>query len=113
LKEQGTWEWEQKPLLDEYVYALRAAEQTREGFAWLDHLTETVAREEIDWITLKQVAGNLPTQWDRHVKRATLLADKLVLTPEVKKRHGLNGDEDTEKVGSAIDELAKRRARAS
>src|SRR5690242_20561875 len=26
LKEQGTWAWEQKPLLDEYIFALRGAE---------------------------------------------------------------------------------------
>src|SRR5688500_17325139 len=110
MKEQGTWSWELKPLLDEYVFALRAAEATREGFAWLEHLEEAVASEDIDWIVLRQIAGGLPTQWDRHTKRASVLADKLILTPEAKRRHGIDSDEEEKPPKSVIDELALRRS---
>ena len=41
LKEQGTWAWEQKPLLDEYVFALIGAKDARRGFKWLDALERT------------------------------------------------------------------------
>lgn len=114
LKQQGTWAWEQKPLLDEYVHALRAAEQARAGFAWLDHLEEVVAREEVDWMVLRSIASGLPTQWDRHTKRAQLLARTLVLTPEARKRYGLieeEGDKDAF-ARFAGDELAQRRRRS-
>src|SRR3954447_958198 len=89
LKEQGTWAWELKPLLDEYVFALRGAEATRDGFKWLDAL-ERYADDaddlpEIAWTVLRQVAGGLPTQWDRHTKRAATLADQLALTPRGRK----------------------------
>jgi hypothetical protein len=111
LKKQDTWAWEQKPLLDEYVFALRAAEDARKGFGWLDHLTETVAREDIDWLVLQRIAGGLPTQWDRHTKRAAALADGLVLTPAARRRHGIGDDsEDVEQKRSKIDELAARRS---
>jgi hypothetical protein len=89
LQEQGTWAWEQKPLLDEYVFALKAAQQAREGFAWLDHLEESVASEEVDFQALRQIATGLPTQWDRHTKRAAALADILLLTERARKAHGL------------------------
>lgn len=102
LKDQGTWAWEQKPLLDEYVYALRAAEATRQGFEWLDALRE-YAKDgdvpEIAWTTLREVAGSLPTQWDRHTKRAAALADQLALTPRGRKAIGL-GNSDEEAPGS-------------
>lgn len=122
MKEQGTWGWELKPLLDEYVYALRAAEATRDGFAWLDAL-EVYAENadelpEIAWATLAQIASSLPIQWDRHTKRAALLADKLVLTPEARKRHGIFDDVEQDAadpfaaVDGASDELAKRRKSA-
>ena len=99
MKEQGTWAWELKPLLDEYVYALVAAERAREGFAWLDALEEYADANagevpEIAWSVLREIAGGLPTQWDRHTKRASVLADKLVLTPEAKRRHGIRAEED-------------------
>lgn len=95
LKGQGTWKAEQKPLLDEYVHALRAAEAARVGFAWLDSLEDVASRDEIDWQVLGQIAGALPTQWDRHVKRAEKLAHTLLLTPESQKRH-VNSDSDPE-----------------
>jgi hypothetical protein len=113
LKEQGTWAWEQKPLLDEYVHALRGAEQAREGFAWLEHLEEAVASEEIDWIVLRQIAGALPTQWDRHTKRAAALADVLLLTPLAQKKHGLGSNDVAASAPSVFDELADRRRSAS
>lgn len=117
LKEQGTWAWEQKPLLDEYIYALRAAEATRQGFAWLEALEEYVRQvdevPEIAWVVLREVAGGLPTQWDRHTKRAALLANLLVLTPEAQRRHGLRSTDDGEFDPFAeVDELAERREQA-
>jgi hypothetical protein len=117
LKEQGTWAWELKPLLDEYVFALRAAEATRDGFAWLDHLEEAVASEEIDWLVLRQIAAGLPAQWDRHTKRAAALAETLVLTPKAQRALGIGrDDEDTpedplEALDAGRDELAPRRNR--
>ena len=93
LKAQGSWAWEQKPLLDEYVYALRAAEATREGFKWLDAL-ERYAEDadelpEIAWSVLREIAGGLPSQWDRHTRRAQSLADQLALTDRGRKAAGL------------------------
>jgi hypothetical protein len=112
LKEQGTWAWELKPLLDEYVFALRGAEATRDGFAWLDHLNEAVASDEVDWLVLRQIAAGLPTQWDRHTKRAATLADQLALTPRGRKAAGLvdSDSEDKPSAKSVIDELAARRS---
>lgn len=86
MVEQGTWAWELKPLLDEYVYALRAAEAARDG--------------------------GLPTQWDRHTKRAAALADQLVLTPRARKAYGLIDDSEDDKPSdpfAGLDELAPRR----
>lgn len=122
LKEQGTWAWELKPLLDEYVFALRAAEATRDGFAWLDAL-EVYAESadelpEIAWTVLREVAGSLPTQWDRHTKRAAALADQLALTARGRKAIGLGNSgvagDDKPKDGFAAfdgDELKPRRNR--
>src|SRR5690348_16205976 len=76
LKSTGVWAPHIRPLLDEYVLALKGAADAREGFDWLDHLERCVAREEIDWITLGRIAGGLPTAWDRHTKRAAALADQ-------------------------------------
>ena len=94
LKEQDTWAWELKPLLNEYVYALKGAADARDGFAWLEHLEESVASEDINWIVLQRIAGGLPTQWDRHTKRASALAETLLLTPAARRRHGLGTDSD-------------------
>jgi hypothetical protein len=116
MQDQGTWAPELKPLLDEYIFALRAAEATRDGFAWLDHLEEAVASEEIDWLVLRQIATGLPAQWDRHTKRAAALAEVLVLTPKARRALGIGcDDEDTpEDPLDALDgedELAPRRQR--
>lgn len=114
LKDQGTWAWELKPLLDEYVFAMKGAADAREGFAWLDRL-EDVAESEIEWTVLKQIAAGLPTQWDKHTKRAAALADQLALTPRGRKAVGVGDqDDDTEAADpfaalDAGDELAKRR----
>jgi hypothetical protein len=101
LKAQGTWAWEQKPLLDEYVFALRAAEATRKGFGWLKALEEYAENADelpdIAWSVLGKIAGGLPTQWDRHVKRASMLADQLALTDRGRKAIDLVDDDDETK----------------
>jgi hypothetical protein len=114
LKAQGTWTWEQKPFLDEYVFALRAAEAARDGFAWLEHLEQVEELSEQAWKTLASISGGLPTQWDRHTKRAAALADALILTPKAQRAHGIGTDTDDEQDdGFAAldegDELASRR----
>jgi hypothetical protein len=117
LKEIGIWAPHLRPLLDEYVWALKGAEDARNGFAWLDHLTETVASEEIDWIALQKIAGGLPTAWDRHAKRAAALADQLCLSPRGAKAAGIGRgteEEEQEIDGFAdLDELAPRRTVAA
>lgn len=87
MKEQETWSWELRPLLDEYVFALIAA----------DH-----ARRHDD-----------ETKWDRCVKRAATLANTLILTPEARRRHGIGSDaEESDPFARfAGDELASRRGR--
>lgn len=67
LKEQGTWSWELRPLLDEYVFALMESDHARR------HDEET--------------------KWDRCSKRATALANVLLLTPEARRRNGIGQDE--------------------
>src|SRR5258708_2083974 len=89
MKAQGSWAWEQRPLLDEYIFPLRGAEDARKGFKWLDAL-EVYADNaddlpEIAWTTLNRIAAGLPVQWDRHAKRAAALADQLALTPRGRK----------------------------
>lgn len=117
LKEQGTWKWEQRPLLDEYVFALMEAERARVGFGWLDALELYVKDPDNDvpgvaWSTLGQIASGLPTQWDRHVKRAAKLADVLLLTPEAQRQHGIGTEEEAADPFArfANDELAAKRA---
>ena len=86
LKDQGSWAWEQRPLVDEYVFALIEAQSARE-----------MAEE---------------TRWDRAAKRAMALADQLALTPRGRKAAGI-GDSDEEPPAdpfAEVDELAKRRA---
>jgi hypothetical protein len=109
LKAQDTWTWEQKPLLDEYVFALKGAEDARKGFKWLDKL-ELYAEDadelpDIAWSTLKAIASGLPTQWDRHTKRAAQLADQLLLTERARKVHGLLDETEDEKPKNKLDAL--------
>lgn len=67
MKDQGTWHPVQRPVLDEYVFALRAADEARR--------TDDAS------------------QWDRHARRARSLARDLVLTPEAQRLHGIkHGD---------------------
>ncbi len=119
MKDHGTWAPAMRPLLDEYVFALRAASDVREGFGWLDHLEESVASEEIDWLVLRQIATGLPMVWDRHAKRASALADQLGLTPKGRKAGGLGGKADKDKPElkrdsfEALDELAPRRSQTA
>ncbi len=102
MKEHGTWAPAMRPLLDEYVFALRAASDAREGFAGLDRLEDAAASEEIDWVALRQVATGLPVQWDRHVKRAAALADQLGLTLRGRMAAG-----STANMAAATDPFAK------
>lgn len=74
-------------MLDEYVLALRESQRALE-----------VGED---------------TRWDRHCKRARLLAGDLVLTVEARRRHGIGGDEEpAADPFAAFDELAERRRRA-
>lgn len=118
LQDQGTWAFEQRPLLDEYVYALVAAEQARIGFGWLEQLGD-VACEPVDFVMLAKIAGGLPAQWNTHTKRAAALADQLMLTPRGRKAVGLGSSDDAEKpadpfaaIDAGRDELAPRRRSA-
>lgn len=89
MKESGVWRPALRPLLDEYVYALRAAAEMREESA---------------------------AQWDRHARRASALADQLCLSPRGRKAAELMEDDDDSqsKPLANLDELtAKRQARAS
>lgn len=80
----GTWSIGQSPLLDEYVFALRAADDARE------------AGEDV--------------KWDRHAKRAAALADQLVLTPAARRRLGVGAKgKDPFDGFASLDELAPRR----
>jgi hypothetical protein len=124
LKAQGTWAWEQKPLLDEYVHALRAADDARRGFKWLDSLEDYVDANAADmptisWTVLGQIASGLPAIWDRHSKRASALAEQLVLTPASRKKAGVKADGEGDGQAAdqdpfaALDEVgAKREAKA-
>jgi hypothetical protein len=109
LKAQGSWAWEQRPLLDEYVFALKGAEDARKGFKWLDALEVYADSVEdlpkIAWSTLDRIASGLPTQWDRHTKRAAALADQLALTPRGRKAAGLGDSDDTEQPQSKLEAL--------
>lgn len=120
LKDQDTWALEQKPLLDEYIFALRAAEDARKGFKWLDVLEEYADANAADmpaisWTALRQIAGSLPTVWDKHSKRAAALADQLALTPRGRKAINLGSNEDEEPDDPfgflQGDEVAERRKR--
>lgn len=85
LKEQGTWAWEQRPLVDEYVFALAYAR---------------VARDEQEMKV-----------WDTLAKRAASLADQLALTPRGRKAAAVKAKEaDVEQDPFAeLDELEQKR----
>jgi hypothetical protein len=89
MKEQGSWAWELRPLLDEYVFALMDA---------------VVARDDEDRLS-----------WDRSMKRAMALADQLALTPRGRKAAGVGISSEELDVDpfAALDELSARRAQAS
>lgn len=84
LKEQGTWKWEQRPLLDEYVFALREAVTARE-----------MAQEDPYHETDKQLLHPHPgfQQADRATRRAVVLADTILLTEKSRREHGLVDEE--------------------
>jgi hypothetical protein len=82
MKEQGTWCWEQRPLLDEYVFALMAAKECR--------------------------ADGEDTKWDRHVKRSLALADALVLTPKSRRDAGVGKDAEDFDPFRVFDEIETR-----
>lgn len=80
LKEQGTWQEQQKPLLDQYVFAVKEA---------LEH--RALADEQP---TAEHADGRVYlhpgfASADRAVKRAASLADLLGLTPKARKALGL------------------------
>lgn len=89
MKDQGTWHPVQRPALDEYVFALAAAEAARR-------------------------AGE-DSQWDRHTRRARALARDLVLTPEAQRLHGIHGERRSESPFAGFappdDEIAAQRAK--
>ncbi len=80
LKAQGSWAGEQRPLLDEYVLALREAKSARER-AELDPYHETE----------KGLVHPHPgfQQADRATRRAVVLADTLVLTVGAQRLAGI------------------------
>lgn len=83
LKDQGTWSAEQKPLLDEYVLALKEVADAREAAAGEPYKT-----------SVHQLLHAHPgwQQADRSLKRALALAEVLVLTP--KAQDALLGEDD-------------------
>lgn len=125
LKEAGTFSASMRPLLDEFVFALKGAEDARIGFGWLDALeiyaSENESEMEIpDWRALAQISGSLPTQWDKHAKRASALADQLGLSPKAQRslgkklEGGKDGKQDTDPFSGLDDEVsAKRQAKAA
>ncbi|HEY7831784.1 MAG TPA: hypothetical protein VIC06_14575 [Solirubrobacteraceae bacterium] len=112
MKLVDTFSASMRPLLDEYVFALRAAEDARVGFGWLGRL-ENIAEDDIAWEALGKIVSGLPVQWDKHTKRAMELAGVLGLTPKaqkalsVKAKEGKDGEQDDPFGG--LDELEPRR----
>lgn len=117
LQEQGSWAWEQAPLLAEYVYALREAEKARESLpalarelgVWLrDHPGD---QTPVAWTTVGKIASGAPVQWDRHVKRAMALADQLALSDRGRRAAGQGAGEPEPEPDDLdlLDELAPRR----
>lgn len=104
LKEQGTWAWEQRPLLDEYVFALREARVSRE-LAEVDPYHPTTAG------SLQPHPGFV--QADRAARRAVLLAGTLKLTPEEQRKLVATDGSAAADPFAEFDELAQARARRS
>jgi hypothetical protein len=124
LKEAGTFSASMRPLLDEFVFALKAAEEARIGFRWLDSLEQYAEASdpddlpEIAWTVLRQIATGLPVVWDKHAKRASALADQLGLSPKAQRalgrklEGGKDGEQDTNPFSGLDDEVsAKRKAK--
>jgi hypothetical protein len=65
---------------------------------------------EISWTVLRQIAGGMPSQWDRHTKRAAALADALLLTPTSRRLNRVGKDDDDKPALSIVDQLAAKRA---
>jgi hypothetical protein len=88
LKTQKTWAWEQKPLVDEYIFALVHAR---------------IARLE----------GEMKT-WGNLATRASALADQLALTPRGRKAVGIKLEEakdakQDQDPFAELDELERKR----
>ena len=80
LQEQDTWQVAQRPLLDEYVLALRAAANAR-------------------------TSAESAVAWDKHSKRALALADALGLTPKAQKALRAKSKEDGSGEQSPFEDL--------
>lgn len=113
MKAQQTWTWEQAPLLAEYVYALREAEDER------DNARSQPYRETDQGLMHPHPGFSIS---DRAVKRANALAKTLRLTHEEqeklrKSRAGKDESQRKDKTPEQIaaeefaelDELAERR----
>lgn len=101
LKAQETWAWEQKPLLDEYVFALEEAATSRD-------LAKSDPYHETDKGLLHPHPGF--AQADRAARRAIVFADTLKLTPEQQRRLTTGGNESDDPMDALEDELAPRRS---
>lgn len=100
LKRQGTWTPDQKPLLDDYVLAVRQS---------VEH--QKVAEADPFTVTEQGRVYAHPgfALADQAAKRAVLLADTLILSPKARRAHGIDGDEEQANPLDRLDELAQRR----
>jgi hypothetical protein len=110
MKEMGTWSSIARPLLDEYVAALRVAEDHR-------------ALAEADPVQVNRESG-LPhphgcfASADRELRRAAMLAGELLLTPKAQKalmaaaKAAETAPPAEPSVLGRLDELGARRAAA-
>jgi phage terminase small subunit len=89
LRAQGTWERTDRPLLEMYVRNLVAARHARETADLYQHSSAIEQRASIKTAQDAEAA-------------AFALAKVLLLTPEARKRHGINGPKA---VGSELDAL--------
>jgi phage terminase small subunit len=78
LRLQGTWERTDRPLLEMYVRNLQAARYARERADELKHSSHIEQRAAVKQAQDAEAA-------------AFALAKVLLLTPEARKRHGING----------------------